>query len=123
MQERNLLYEKVLEILAADGWVNSSYMGAKCPYTLISAFWHADSILRIESKNWHGAFDHIREIIYNKYPERVNISGNRVLDFGGHDDTTYDDVVRVLQLAIGTVPSSPPNEQKQDRKIKFREWF
>ena len=119
MKERNLLYAKVLEILATDGWVNSSHTGAAYPYTFISAFWHADSILKIENKNWHDAFDYIREIIYNEYPERVSQNGTLVSFFGGHKDTTYDDVVKVLKLAIGETVTASPSEGR----IKFREWF
>lgn len=121
-QEQNLLYEKVLEILSTDGWVNSQSTSTQCPYTLISAFWYANSILKIKDKVWHDAFDHIREVIRNEYPERLRqIEGTIVSDFGGHKDTTYGDVVRMLQLAIA--PTASPPEEEKPKAIKFREWF
>jgi len=121
MRERNLLYEKVLEILSTEGWIRGEEFMAKTSYTLISAFWYANARLKVKQEVLHSAFDHIREVIGNTYPERVSGIRVRISEFSGHKDTTLNDVVKVLQLAIGEMAS--PKEKERPKAIKFREWF
>lgn len=57
----------------------------------------------------------LQEKIKQKYPHRISNDFYTITQFGGHKDTTYEDVVEILKGE----PVLPPEE----RKIRFREFL